>query len=233
MRSGERASVRRHNGAYAGIVARFSAGKCVVLDGGVGTQVRDEVGRPGHPDERTWGSLALVDRPDAVLEVHRAYVAAGAHVISTNTWGLSAVTGRPLHASRRPGPPVHWLDIARQGLIVADQAAAESRGRCAVAFSLNAGIDSPEGAETIQLLARLFEERAPDLILVETLSVLSASLFDTVERLVGFGLPVWLSFRRAATVSAASMASTGAALRAISSDAPRDASRPPASLRCS
>src|SRR5262249_35136696 len=67
-----------------------------------------------------------------------------------------------------------------------------------VAFSLNADVNSDGGRETIRLLARLFadEPHPPDLILLETLSVLDESLEQTVQALLDTGLPVWLSFRR-------------------------------------
>ena len=57
-------------------------------------------------------------------------------------------------------------------------------------------MDQPGGEETIKLLARLFAEDKPDLILVETLSVVRPSLYSTVESLLATGVPVWLSFRR-------------------------------------
>ncbi len=90
----------------------------------------------------------------------------GCDVISTNTWGLRARCSR-----RRPvlsaSEPVHWLDLARRGLRLARQAVGDSG--CAVAFSLNGDVDTDEGETTIRLLARLFADEAPDLILLETL----------------------------------------------------------------
>ena len=41
---------------------------------------------------------------------------------------------------------------------------------CAVAFSINGDVDSAEGESTIRLLARLFADEPPDLILLETLT---------------------------------------------------------------
>jgi S-methylmethionine-dependent homocysteine/selenocysteine methylase/SAM-dependent methyltransferase len=175
-------------------------GRCVVLDGAVGTElprVGATGGRPG--DERLWGTRALIDTPDLVLDVHRRYVATGCDVISTNTWGLaSALAADGPRLWDDAGAPVHWMDIARRGLRLATTAANEAAERPAVAFSLNADVDSPDGRETIRLLARLFADEAepPDLVLVETLSVLRPSLFQTVEELLQIGLPVWLSFRR-------------------------------------
>ncbi len=67
---------------------------------------------------------------------------------------------------------------------------------CAVAFSINGDVDTPDGQETIRLLARVFEDDPPDLILMETLSLVRGSTYATVERLLETGLPLWLSFRR-------------------------------------
>ena len=71
---------------------------------------------------------------------------------------------------------MHWMDVARRGVQLARQAAAEGgrAGECAVAFSLNGDVDTPEGAETIRLLARVFEDDPPDIVLLETLSLVRA-----------------------------------------------------------
>src|SRR5690606_2483726 len=57
-------------------------------------------------------------------------------------------------------------------------------------------IDTPDGPDTVKLLRRVFEEEPPDLVLLETLSVVRPSLEAVVNELVGTGLPLWLSFRR-------------------------------------
>jgi S-methylmethionine-dependent homocysteine/selenocysteine methylase/SAM-dependent methyltransferase len=91
------------------------------------------------------------------------------------------------------------MDMARLGVRLARQAIAEAgkTGQCAVAFSLNGEVDSPQRQATLQLLARVFEEDPPDLILMETLSLIRDNLtFPAVEIMLQTGLPVWLSFRR-------------------------------------
>ena len=185
--------------AYARTAARIADGRPVILDGAVGTELPRVGGRPG--DERLWGTRSLIDTPDLVLDVHRRYAGTGCDVLSTNTWGLaSALAADGPRLWDDAGAPVHWMDIARRGLRLATTAVQEAgrTGETAVAFSLNADVDSPDGRETLRLLARLFADEPvqPDLVLVETLSVLRPSLFETVEELVGIGLPVWLSFRR-------------------------------------
>src|SRR6185503_1660135 len=149
---------------YARIRALLAGQEPVVLDGAVGTEL-PRVGAAGArgSDERLWGTRSLIDTPDLVLDVHRSYVATGCDVISTNTWGLaSALAADGPRLWDDAGAPVHWMDIARRGLRLATTAADEApaRGggdaRPAVAFSLNGDVDSPDGRETIRLLARLF-----------------------------------------------------------------------------
>jgi S-methylmethionine-dependent homocysteine/selenocysteine methylase len=184
--------------AHERIAGLIAGQRCVVLDGGIGTELPRAL-RAGDPqDEPLWSTRALVDAGDAVLDVHRRYVAAGCDVISTNTWGLPSALlrgGPSLWESTRP---VHWMDVARRGLRLARRAVEEAGrdGECAVAFSINGDVDSAEGEETIRLLARLFADEPADLILLETLSLVRPSLFLTVEGLLGTGLPVWVSFRR-------------------------------------
>jgi S-methylmethionine-dependent homocysteine/selenocysteine methylase/SAM-dependent methyltransferase len=188
--------------AYGHVERTLAAQRCVVLDGGVGTELMPAADRARAAlDEPLWGTRALMERPDRVLDVHARYVGAGVDVVSTNTWGLAsaiAADGPRLWPGR--DAPLHWMDAARRGLRLAHQAVSDAGrdGSCAVAFSLNADLDAQEGAETIRLLGRLFADEAapPDLILLETLALLSDSLFATVEGLLDLGLPVWLSFRR-------------------------------------
>jgi len=181
--------------AHARIAELIEQDRCVILDGGTATELPS-----GHPEleDRLWGTGALVRTPDDVLAVHRSYVDVGCDVISTDTWGLPTALRDERPQLWEAAQPVHWMDVARRGVALARRAIADAgrTGECAVAFSLNGDVDTPEGAETIRLLARVFEDDPPDIVLIETLSLVRASTYDTVERLLGTGLPVWLSFRR-------------------------------------
>jgi S-methylmethionine-dependent homocysteine/selenocysteine methylase/SAM-dependent methyltransferase len=183
---------------YDRVAGLIAAGRCVLLDGGVATELPPRESDAQALDERLWGTQALLDDPEAVLGVHRRYVDAGCDVICTNTWGLPSALlqdGPRLWDSTRP---VHWMDVARRGVRLARRAAAEGgrEGECVVAFSLNGDVDSPQGAETARLLARVFADDPPDLLLLETVAILRPSLDATIERLLEAGLPLWLSFRR-------------------------------------
>ena len=179
-------------GAYELVERALEAQRCVVLDGGIATELPH---RHGQDHERLWGIEALASAPDDVLDVHRRYANAGVDVLTTNTWTLATVAEGDGAIAREFGSP-GALDGGRPPRRrVARQAIAEAGrdGECAVAFSLNGDLG---GAETVSLLSRALADDAPDLILLETLSVLQPSLFDVVEALVATSVPVWLSFRR-------------------------------------
>ncbi|MBS1678314.1 MAG: homocysteine S-methyltransferase family protein [Actinobacteria bacterium] len=193
----ETAPIAGRSPAYRRIEDLIAAGRCVSLDGGIGTEIAQRAGAPDELEESAWATRASLTEPETVKEVHRAYLAAGCDVITTNTWGLASWQG---DASGMAGPghaPVHWIDLARGALRVARAAVEESGRDAAVAFSLNGEVDSVDARESVRLLDRVLKEGpAPDLILVETLSVVRPSLLATVEALLEVGLPVWLSFRR-------------------------------------
>jgi homocysteine S-methyltransferase len=171
---------------------------CVVLDGATGTELPRTYSAGTPLDEELWGTRALIEAPQDVLDVHRSYARLGCDVITTDTWGLAALLiegGEQLWYPTRE--PVHWMDVARRGVALAREALHdEDRTDAAVAFSMNAAIDALDGPETVKLLCRVFDDEPPDLILLETLSVIRPSLENMVSELAAAGLPVWLSFRR-------------------------------------
>ena len=192
------ARTTRVSAPYGRLRDAIAGGRCVLLDGGIGTELPRAAARPEVLDEHLWGVGSLVDAPDAVARVHRDYVAAGCDVITTNTWGLPTALADEGSRGWELTRSVHWVDVARRGIALARTAIADGgrAGEVAVAFSLNGDLDSPAGGEMIGLLARLFADEPPDLVLVETLALVRPSLFAAVEALLDTGLPVWLSFRR-------------------------------------
>lgn len=184
--------------AYRRVREKLAAGACVILDGATGTELPHLTDAEHALDERLWGTRALVEESAAVLDVHRRYVDAGCDVITTNTWALPSALLSDVRPAWGSSEPVHWMDLARRGLRLARRAVDEGGrgGECAVAFSINGDVDSPEAESTTRLLARLFASEPPDLILLETLTLVRPSLFATVARLRDTGLPVWMSFRR-------------------------------------
>lgn len=191
----------RRSPAYQRLQDQLAADRCVILDGGMATELQriwPVIGTPGL-DRQLWGTWALYRAPQAVLDVHKRYVESGCDVISTNTWSILSAP----EAEQRLGGPSperqHWMDIARLGIRLPRRAIAEAgkQGTCAVAFAISEEVNSPTRQETIELLSRVFEEDPPDLILLETLTLIrDPATYKTIELLLGTGIPVWLSFRR-------------------------------------
>jgi S-methylmethionine-dependent homocysteine/selenocysteine methylase len=150
-------------------------------------------------DRELWGTWALYRAPQAVLEVHQRYVETGCDIITTNTWSILSAP----EAEQRVGGPSperrHWMDIARLGIHLPRRAIADAgrQADCAVAFAMSEEGRAPTRQETVELLARVFEDEPPDLILLETLTLVrDPATYKMVELLLGTGIPVWLSFRR-------------------------------------
>jgi S-methylmethionine-dependent homocysteine/selenocysteine methylase/tRNA1(Val) A37 N6-methylase TrmN6 len=196
QRSGDRAGQARDR--YARLTRMIATDQCVILDGANGTELIKVRGERPEVEEHVWGLTALIDAPDDVARVHRSYIDVGCDVVCTNTWGLPTALRDGDTRLSEFSEPVHWMDIARRAVGLARGAASDA-GRAddvAVAFSINGDVDTPDGRETIRLLSRAFEQEPPDLILLETLSLVRSSTYATVEALLDTGIPVWLSFRR-------------------------------------
>lgn len=190
----------RYSDRYQRVQQLLADDRCVILDGGIATELQ-RLGLKDFrlSDKQLWGTWGLYNAPRATLEVHRRYIDAGCNIISTDTWAIMNAPEMEARTSVAAAGPSHWMDIARLGVRLVRQAIddAGKKDQCAVAFSLNGDVDNLQRQGTLELLTRVFEEDPPDLILMETLSLIRENLtFPTVEMMLGTGLPVWLSFRR-------------------------------------
>jgi S-methylmethionine-dependent homocysteine/selenocysteine methylase/SAM-dependent methyltransferase len=185
-------------GRYERLTRLIATDQPVIMDGATGTELIRVGGERPELEEHLWGLTAILENPGDVKAVHRRYIEVGCDVICTDTWGLATALRNGQARLWETSEPIHWMDLARRGVRLAREAAAEAQreDEVAVAFSINGDVDTPDGRETIRLLARAFEQDPPDLILVETLTLIRSSTYATVEALLDTGLPVWLSFRR-------------------------------------
>ena len=139
------------SGAYRHVEELLAAERCVILDGGIATELqrlRPLDGSSPSPTPELWGTWALYRAPQAVREVHSRYVAAGCDVISTDTWSILSAPEVELRAQPGAAELAHWMDVARLGIRLARQAI-EEQGRtneCAVAFAISEEVDSPQRA---------------------------------------------------------------------------------------
>jgi len=140
----------------------------LVFDGAMGTMLQAR-GLPAGACPDLWN----LERPDAVVAVHREYVAAGAQIIETNTFG--ATPARLAHY----GLADKCRDVTVAGVRCAREAA---EGRAFVAGSMGplGALVEPLGEMSFDeayshfaAQARAFAEARPDFIIIETIADLN------------------------------------------------------------
>src|SRR5882724_789321 len=166
----------------------------IVLDGGAGRELA-RMGAPFRQPE--WSALALIEGPDFVVRMHQRYVAAGADVITTNSY---AVVPFHIGSARFAARGEELADLAGR---LARQAVAEAGRPVKVAGSLPPTCGSyradlfraEEGRPILQTLVRGLESHV-DHWQAETLSAIEeAELVREVIDAAGGPLrPLWLSF---------------------------------------
>lgn len=191
--------------SYGRIQGHLSRGEMVLLDGGVGT----EIYRRGV----YWRSNGIERNPEVVRQVHADYIAAGADVITTNTFQLTRRSYlnlfHDIEHMRHIGP--EGLEnkaemLVRRAVELAREAREQFRSATAGEVAI-AGSISPlqhcfrpqlappndelrtEHAETIQQL----KESGVDFLLLETMNnIREAVVASDVARTSN--LPFWVSF---------------------------------------
>jgi methionine synthase I (cobalamin-dependent) len=114
--------------------------------------------------------------------VHRAYLDVGCDVISTNTWGLTGELDRRAGPRSRP----RCTGWTSPGAACASAATRSSRpgrtGDAALAFSINGDVDGDSRREMLELLPRVFDDDPPDLVLLETMTLVRDGLTFAASR---------------------------------------------------
>jgi homocysteine S-methyltransferase len=182
---------------YEIIDAKLAAGDVVVLDGGIGTELQ----RQGATmSGEVWCALASRSHSDIVRKVHDSYIAAGAEVITANTFASS-----PLMLQ------AHGLEAEMEGLDalalkVAFEARADATAPVCVAASMSAmrpiepGTDQPDPAwsrpenecrDIFRRKADILAEAGAELIIMEMMRDTDYALW-ACEAARETELPVWL-----------------------------------------
>lgn len=156
-----------------------------ILDGPMGTAL---IARGHSAPPPMWSAAALTTAPAAVSDLHREYAAAGANVLTTNTFRT-----RPTDA----GP--NWSNLAAQAVDLA-KTGREGHSRCRIAGSIAPHADcyrpdlaSTEAGPTHQALATVLAHTGVDLLLVETFPHIPEAL-AALEGALQTGIETWLSF---------------------------------------
>lgn len=163
----------------------------ILLDGGMGRELK-RMGAPFRQPE--WSALALIEAPDFVAQAHQSFVAAGADVITTNSYALVPFHLGEARFAARGG---ELADLAGK---LARKVADGSRRRVAVAGSLpplfgSYRPDLYDETRAQEILAPLVAGLEPhiDHWLVETQSAI-AEVEAAAAGLAASEKPVWFSF---------------------------------------
>jgi S-methylmethionine-dependent homocysteine/selenocysteine methylase len=182
---------------YHTALAKLAAGGLLILDGATGTELE----RRGVPmDDEAWCATGVLSDPEALIAVHMDYIAAGADIITANTYASSRLMLEPagladrleeinrksveaaLDARRRAGAP----DILVAGSLshMIPMAANSAWG------DLDRRPDAGVMAKAYRELAGVHAAAGCDLILLEMMYE-PEHMALAFEAAKGSGLPVW------------------------------------------
>lgn len=165
-----------------------------MLDGGMGQEL---IWHTSSTPTALWSADVMTRRPDAVVDVHRAYIDAGAEVITLNAY---SATRCRLGPSGRGG---EYESLQRTALDLAArarrEAGADDRVRIAGCLSPYRWSYRPELAPPFDELVPLYLETVElqadgvDLFLAETMTTVDEGVAAAVAAGTS-GLPVWVSW---------------------------------------
>jgi homocysteine S-methyltransferase len=168
----------------------------VLLDGGLATELE----RRGHDlSTALWSARLLRDDPAAIVEAHRAFVAAGAEVVTSGSYQASfdalgdeadALLRRSVALAREAGPTWVAASVGPYGAVLAD--GSEYRGD----YGLSVGQLRVWHRRRLHVLA----EAGADVLAVETIPCL-AEVEALCAELDALDVPAWLSISCAGTAT--------------------------------
>jgi S-methylmethionine-dependent homocysteine/selenocysteine methylase len=174
-------------------LARLASGHVLLLDGATGTELQRRGVDTTLP---LWSARALLQAPDVLHAIHADYVAAGADIITTNTFR----THRRTLVRAGLGERTH--ELTQLAVAMAREAARQADREIFVAGSISPLEDCysprlvpPDGELWIEHaeMARDLAQAGCDLLLVETMNTIREAVI--AARCAGAtGLPVCVSF---------------------------------------
>lgn len=185
--------------SYDPVRERLLGGQRVILDGGVGTELER---RGATMDRRAWCGPASAENAALLQEVHEAYIAAGAEVITANTYASSRIM------LKAAGMADRTEEVNRIAVDAAQRARDGSQRPVALAGSLSHAVPIPPGTDRADRsfvpseaemedafteLALLLEEAGCDLLVLEMLydPERIPAVFNAAK---ATSLPVWAGF---------------------------------------
>jgi S-methylmethionine-dependent homocysteine/selenocysteine methylase len=185
----------------------------------MGTELMRRGAETGIP---LWSAQPLLARPDLVLQIHRDYIAAGADIITTNTFRTTRRT------FRRAGIPDRSGELTSLAVHLAQEACSAVRGRNILIAGSIAPLEDcyrpdlvpwdDELRDEHRELAQRLVDAGVDFLLVETMNTLREAVAAT-EAALQTGSEVVVSFlctRGGNLLSGESLADAARAITALS-----------------
>ena len=176
----------------------------VMLDGGLATELERRGADLGDP---LWSAKVLVEEPERVVDVHRAYLDAGADVVITASYQASfeGLQARGLETSAAADVFARSVSLAREAVGDGEALVAASLGPYGAVLANGAeytgdyGLGSDDAARPIlrdfhRRRAEALAAAEPDLLAIETIPS-GVEVEALVQMLEDLGdVPAWLSF---------------------------------------
>ncbi|WGI25176.1 homocysteine S-methyltransferase family protein [Halomonas alkaliantarctica] len=167
-------------------------GNVVLLDGGMGQELRKRSSRPVSP---LWSAQVMLDEPHLVTAAHRDFIEAGAQVIKLNTYSAT-----PLRLAR-DGDARMFEPLYTAALSAAHQAREESGRAVRIAGCLPPLVASyhagsvPDDATCLSDYQRIVARQVDgvDLFVCETMSLIREARAATIAAMES-QRPVWVAF---------------------------------------
>ena len=157
----------------APLTQMLSTRRPLILDGAMGTELQRRGVDTTLP---LWSARALIDEPEAVLQIHLDYIAAGADIITTNTFRTTRRT------FRRAGLPDRSSELTARAVEIARQATRTAGPHTLLVAGSIAPLEDcyrpdlvpPEADlhEEHGELARRLDEAGVDILLLETMNTI-------------------------------------------------------------
>ena len=175
--------------SYKNLEDKFSKNEIVILDGGNGGEL-ERIGAP--MDGKLWCGRCSMENPHLVSKVHESYIAAGADVITTNTYATPPIAMRAANLGS------YIREWNKKGVELAKESAKKAGRPIAIAgsvstygswFRLGMNALKPGFKEQAEILA----ESGVDFIILEAGSSEPEIVEVAIESTSDIDLPIWVS----------------------------------------
>ena len=186
--------------SVATLTAKLDRGEAVILDGGMGTEIKRRGFAAGSSELSV---SAMLEAPEGIRQIHEDFIRAGAEVTITNTYNCNA--GKLVHIgwiskSEAQAETVRLNELAAKAALEARAAApdheviiAGSLGPLSQSYNPDAVRAYEECLNAYREQVRVLAQASVDVILVETCTKIHEAVAG-VRAAVEAGMPAWAGF---------------------------------------